>query len=537
MTDAAPKDDLELQVKNEDVPTDDGDRKESPPALPNTRPLLTGLHIANFKAFGVPAGGDGSFFIPLAPLTLLYGPNSAGKSTLLQALLVLAQSLMQPARQEWPRLVLNDSLIALGSTREVVHRHQTELTISLGVSWRDAFGNETVAIYGFSGAGGELESIEVLDPGEATTYLLQPPSTNNNQSDQEFLFEISEETIDVFLRTILNSSNGIPDASLAGTWAAATAASIQPLVNVAGLCPGKIQGFRFPGGSWFPNGKDDSEPGSDVAIWLDSDSPWQCIDASARYAIRLRESLEHVLSDVRHLGPGRIPPDRRPVRHDDDGPDGVGRDGGRLFHFLASQREGKGVINGVNDALSRLSSPYQIRQWNYPQATFDDNDVSSLKRHRSKIMLSDIALVRDGMESQLQNVGYGFNHLLPILAECSRDSGRPLLIEQPETHLHPDLQVDLIEELLHSATNPARKVSLPQLVVETHSENMLLRIQALVALQEERAEDIQVITVGMDHERYTAFPVDHQWAGDGELDPGADNVFPTARIRAIEPEY
>ncbi len=49
--------------------------------------MLHSLELENFKAFGERAR------IPFAPITLIFGENSAGKSTILQALYLLKQTL------------------------------------------------------------------------------------------------------------------------------------------------------------------------------------------------------------------------------------------------------------------------------------------------------------------------------------------------------------------------------------------------------------------------------------------------------------
>ena len=50
-------------------------------------PMLTEVGIRNFKAFG-----DDVQSAPMSRITLLYGPNSGGKSSVIQALLLLKQS-------------------------------------------------------------------------------------------------------------------------------------------------------------------------------------------------------------------------------------------------------------------------------------------------------------------------------------------------------------------------------------------------------------------------------------------------------------
>jgi predicted ATPase len=71
----------------------------------------------------------------------------------------------------------------------------------------------------------------------------------------------------------------------------------------------------------------------------------------------------------------------------------------------------------------------------------------------------------------LDDVGYGVSQVLPQLLAIAGDS-KLGLIEQPELHLHPRLQADLAD--LFIATTIGRE---RQLLVETHSESLLLRLQ------------------------------------------------------------
>ncbi len=55
--------------------------------------MLTGLVLENFKAIGARQ------VIPFASITLIFGPNSAGKSSILQSLLLLRA----PFKTGWRR--------------------------------------------------------------------------------------------------------------------------------------------------------------------------------------------------------------------------------------------------------------------------------------------------------------------------------------------------------------------------------------------------------------------------------------------------
>lgn len=82
-----------------------------------------------------------------------------------------------------------------------------------------------------------------------------------------------------------------------------------------------------------------------------------------------------------------------------------------------------------------------------------------------------------GRADNLADVGFGVSQVLPILATLATAArGSTILIEQPELHLHPEAQAALADELYGLAV--ARDL---RLVIETHSEHLLLRFQRRVA--------------------------------------------------------
>lgn len=80
--------------------------------------MLTRLTLKNFKCFD-------SASLQLAPLTLLTGFNAAGKSTSLQSLLLLAQSLQ--TANPTAELPLNGPLVGLGTPGEVLNAGSGEV--------------------------------------------------------------------------------------------------------------------------------------------------------------------------------------------------------------------------------------------------------------------------------------------------------------------------------------------------------------------------------------------------------------------------
>ena len=91
--------------------------------------MLTRLDLRLFKCFEV-------LRLPLAPLTLLSGPNSSGKSSVVQALVLLHQTMRE---HEWStRLALNGAGVHLGTVVDVVDEVHGRTGFEIGVAADDA---------------------------------------------------------------------------------------------------------------------------------------------------------------------------------------------------------------------------------------------------------------------------------------------------------------------------------------------------------------------------------------------------------------
>src|SRR5688572_29137945 len=93
--------------------------------------MLDSLILENFKPFGARQE------IPLAPITLVDGANSAGKTSILQALLLLKHNLEPevPAAGD-PHLVTDGALVNLGHYRDFVFKHDVTRSCEIGMRLR-----------------------------------------------------------------------------------------------------------------------------------------------------------------------------------------------------------------------------------------------------------------------------------------------------------------------------------------------------------------------------------------------------------------
>src|SRR5437868_4684804 len=80
--------------------------------------MLTKMRLGNFKSWK-------DLDIDLAPITLLFGKNSSGKSSILQALLLLKQTVNSTDRQQHLNFGGNDQdYFDFGSYRDLIFRHK-----------------------------------------------------------------------------------------------------------------------------------------------------------------------------------------------------------------------------------------------------------------------------------------------------------------------------------------------------------------------------------------------------------------------------
>jgi predicted ATPase len=83
----------------------------------------------------------------------------------------------------------------------------------------------------------------------------------------------------------------------------------------------------------------------------------------------------------------------------------------------------------------------------------------------------------------LPDVGFGISQVLPVLVQCFyAPPGSIILMEQPEIHLHPSAQsalADVMIDVINSRENGVDRNI--QLVIETHSEHFLRRLQRKIA--------------------------------------------------------
>lgn len=96
--------------------------------------MITALYLGNFKAFA------DTQRIPIKPLTLIFGPNSSGKSSIIHSLL-LAQHAMETGNLDVHQTKVAGEAVDLGGFRQFVHRQRALDRVKWGVEAEALFAN------------------------------------------------------------------------------------------------------------------------------------------------------------------------------------------------------------------------------------------------------------------------------------------------------------------------------------------------------------------------------------------------------------
>ncbi len=168
----------------------------------------------------------------------------------------------------------------------------------------------------------------------------------------------------------------------------------------------------------------------------------------------------------------------------------------QIIHVPGSRGNPERTYNiaGVGSEFPGLFENYVASIVNYWQETKDDRliklgqaleflglnwKVEARQINDVQIELLVGRLSRSGSASDtvsIADVGLGVSQTLPVLvALLVAEPGQLVYLEQPEIHLHPRAQVALAQILVDSANRGVR------VVLETHSELLLLAVQSLVA--------------------------------------------------------
>lgn len=511
-------------VQAEPSPADAAHTAETRPG--GEAPLITAVEIENFKGIGRPVR------IELRPITLLFGRNSAGKSTVLHAL-CYAHEILSHGNVDAHKTDLGGDRIDLGGFRRFVHgcdlkravRLRFELNLRdrelpelagriapaphLSELWDDPGGTETgwtsltvrwceqrnepilsdyeVGVDGnvvgrITASVGDAEA-DLQVRAELGHPLLRPYLSAQLEALEE-QFE-QKKTMPAKLEVPQKKYRALEPSSIGQVCVGLFQKHSSGVLPSSGALPSFGHHLHMDLEEWWIQERDDYGQ-----FWFHVST----------LLVGIGGLLRDALDRHRYVGPVR---DLHPAAGGERGRSGLRRwaDGSAAWDLLTRGPIRPGFIDEVNEWLSqqdRLDTGCALRVRSAVlQEIRDETPGDILKATSSDSMAASadqianapvqreiqIEIVNSGLRVRTSDVGVGVSQVVPVVVAVL-DPDRPGItaIEQPELHVHPRLQVELGDLLAQQAAGG--KVFL----IETHSEHLMLRL--LRRIEETRGNEL-----------------------------------------------
>lgn len=505
--------------------------------------MLTGLRLGNFKAFGE------TQHIPIKPLTLIFGANSAGKSSIIQGLL-LCYHANESGNLDVHKTTLGGATIDLGRFRQYIHRRDYTRHVTLSIQLVPSSESLFTKL--------EVDNTEIVIDIIIGIRSYSDESTKSSEipevlsyrvvSSDGLLLVVDRDDAGTFRLCYFDIAHPI-----AGSLWNDTLSGWDP--NLLNLVTSKIieesveemlsMGCFFSG-NFIPDehikAYSEQSIGSDRVMssfdyfkglpTLEEQENYLSGYTHAHVEMMVEILIEHIASefnilvnDVYYLGPLRAYPPRNLIFFKD-------REIFRLSDadWLAGGARAWDAVwrydllrNDVNDWLNKkLKTPYEL-----VVRRFTADDASSEK-------IEELVLIDKRFNTVVshRDIGMGISQVLPVLVSAYAYATQIVAIEQPEIHLHPALQAELGDVFIESALGERKNTFL----LETHSEHLILRIMRRMrdtvrgtlpeGLPPVRPEDVAVLYVDRKDDDSTSVVTELALDEEGQLlDPWPGGFF------------
>jgi len=403
--------------------------------------MFSRLRIKNFK------GWRDTGEIRLAPLTVFFGSNSSGKSSLLQFLLMLKQTAESPDRRRVLHAGDSNTMVDLGTYSDLVSDHDVLRRLEFQLSW---ILPQTLTVKDpLHRSGGETTYAQM---SFGATIASDERGTEQHVASMRYELGSGENSLAVAMETRDGAKYKIE-------------ASNYKLVRAPGRAwqfPSPVRFYGFP---------------DEVGAY----------HQNAKFTSDLALELEKQLQRIQYLGPLREHPERRYIWSGEN-PEHVGWRGERAVEAMLAARD-RMISPGKHKKGRKFD--ILIAEWLQRLGLLESFQVRPIAKDRKDYEVL-VKTKGSAKEVALPDVGFGVSQILPVLIESFYAPGdTTILMEQPEIHLHPRVQsglADLFIEAVRSRQDGHDRNI--QLMVESHSEHFLRRLQTRIAEGKIKPEEV-----------------------------------------------
>ena len=428
--------------------------------------MLTELKLTNFRIF------DDEVTVRFRPITILIGRNSSGKSTVIKFLLMLQQSAPLGSSQF---LTPEGDLVHLGAFSGLKNTLTRKRNLVFQVTTKrpaDALTASAKVIFRIEGEHSELEYVASANVSYGKTNTIGDSSHSLKSSNGKRLFSTNTEIMDG------SGFLGMP--------------------SILDLLSGEID---IPGLS-MSHAQSDEE--NDVL----SKQIESHVTLRGRHIAELQlwSTLQHEIRSLRHLSAIRDE-SQRVIQVSFPPRDNVGQRGQYALPHLQQ------LVDEDTDKYAFIKPHLQSVA-----------RLKGVKFHTSSLNISQAFGTNrtTGADVPLADFGFGVSQCLPVLVQGALMAPHTsMMVEQPEAQLHPTAQLELGSYFADLWKQ--RKVGS---IIETHSDNILLRLRRLIAKGELSHKDVSVAYFTFDEENNNMPIVKNiDINEDGSLQPGLPMEF------------
>jgi predicted ATPase len=395
--------------------------------------MLKQLRIRNFK------GWKDTGEIRMTSISLFFGANSSGKSSIGQFLMMLKQTVESPDRKAVFYPGGKNSAVQLGSYQEMVFHRNPLNKIAFEYAW-------------------DNDVLKIKDPNSGQLFsgdkLIFDAEVGLGNKDQHSLI-LEHMKYQLVENEKLSFSVGLERKSSTKLEYKATFEKYS-LVRQKGRVWSLKGTVRFYG---FPD--------EVVAYYQNAD-----------FVQNLNLQHEKLFRSLCYLGPLRTKAERL-YSWTGIEPESVGYAGEHTVAAILAARNRK-----ISLGNRRPTKPFEeiIALKLKEMGLIEGFSVKSISEQRQEY---EVKVQTKGSKDwvDLPDVGFGVSQVLPVLVQCFyAPPGSIILMEQPEIHLHPNAQsalADVMIDVINSKENGHDRNI--QLIIETHSEHFLRRLQRRIA--------------------------------------------------------